>query len=743
MKYLSFFITFLLAGSLAAQNNFDLIPKPTELSVNQGLYNIPSHPVIHVNKDFKEVAELLEEHPAIQTVNISTRKAKKAAIRIIKPTGNTLKPEAYDLEINHNGITITAHDIPQAISGIYTLIQLGYIQENSRQIAFAKITDEPRFGYRGLHLDVSRHYMPLSFIKKYIDLMAIYKFNNFHWHFTDGAGWRIEIKKYPELTDVAAWRAYASINDWWSRGKMFSHKGDPNASGGFYTQEEARELVAYAAKKGINVIPEIEMPAHSEEVFAVYPELSCTGDHTKQGEFCIGNPKTFEFLQDVIDEIIDIFPSKLIHMGGDEANKSHWGKCPKCQALMEKEGLKDLDELQSYAIRRMDNYLQSKGRVLMGWDEIIEGGLSEGATVMSWTGEQNGIKAANMGHDVVMTPITHLYFDYYQADPKTQPPAIGGYTTIERVYSYDPIPEAIAPDKRHHILGAQANLWTEYVSTTGHAEYMVYPRAIALAEVNWIQPEEKDWDDFKKRLQSQYRLLQSFNVNYYRPSYNVNYTNEFNPKDITSTVNLTTEQMYPENIRYTLDGSEPTADSKVYSGPMIFTESQKVKAGYFLGKQQMGLTLDFDVDLHKAIGKEVTYINPYQGYPAQKELTLTNGIRGGYGYGDGQWQGFIKPLDVVVDMGSKQDIQRVGAYFMQLISQGIYMPGEFEVLVSDDKENYTSVGIQVNTISDKVAEQLFERFEIKLDQPVSARYVRVKASNPKRGYMFTDEIMIY
>jgi hexosaminidase len=501
--------------------------------------------------------------------------------------------------------------------------------------------------------------------------------------------------------------------------------------------------VNYASQRGINIIPEIEMPAHSEEVLAVYPHLSCSGRPYTQGEFCIGNPETFVFLKNVLDEVLEIFPSPYIHIGGDEADKSHWKSCPKDQALMQREGLASVDELQSYAIRQMDLYLQSKGRKLIGWDEILDGGLTEGATVMSWRGEDGGIKAANAGHDVIMTPGSHLYFDSYQTDPRTQPEAIGGYLPLNKVYSYDPVPAAIANDKKHHILGAQANIWAEYVPTTEHLEYMVFPRALALAELNWTSAEDKNWSDFHQRLQKHYKILQDLHVNYYRPSYNVTYTNIYDSIRRENRITLATEQIDPKNIRYTLDGTNPQYNSTRYTEPFILTRSARVSARYFMDSLAIGPLLVVDTDIHKAIGKPVLYNSKWDGYAAQGEKTMTNGVQGGLTYHDGQWQGFTGPIDLVVDLQEIQTVREVAMNFMQMIGPGVYMPGELEVLFSDDGKHFKSMGKVNNDISDQDAKLTFKRFALNLDQPKKVRYIQVKASNPKRGYLFTDEIIVY
>ncbi|MCL1666290.1 glycoside hydrolase family 20 protein [Elizabethkingia ursingii] len=730
---------------VSAQNNFDIIPKPSSVSLKNGEYIFPQIVKVSVSPEFANVKPLLSEYSAFkQEKNIvGAKNTNSGDIRIVKDQHNKFAPGAYRLSINSKGIQIEASDIAGAINGVHTFVQLGLLQKDPSRLSFASIEDQPRFSYRGLHLDVSRHFYPFSFLKKYIDLMALYKFNNFHWHLTDGAGWRLEIKKYPELTNKAAWRTHANWKDWWQNGRQYTEQGSPNASGGFYTQKEAKELVKYAADRGINIIPEIEMPGHSEEVLAVYPELSCSGKPYTQSEFCIGNPKTFEFLQNVIDEVLEIFPSKYIHIGGDEADKKHWASCPKDQALMKKEGLKSVDELQSYAIRKMDQYLQSKGRKLIGWDEILDGGLTPGATVMSWRGESGGIAAANAGHDVIMTPGEFLYFDSYQTDPRTQPEAIGGYLPLDKVYSYNPVPAVLKEEKAKHVLGAQANLWAEYIPTTEHVEYMVFPRALALAEVNWTAFENKNIQDFTKRLQSHYKILQQLQVNYYRPSYNIYSIVKFDSSSGTNKVSLVTEQMNPENIRYTLDGKEPTNESLIYKEPFILNQSAKVKAAYFMNAIKTGPVLDLDIDIHKAIGKKVIYNNKWDGYEAQKEQTLTNGVFGGLTYHDKQWQGFTKDVDVVVDFEKKETLNTVAMRFMQIIGPGVYMPGEMKVLVSDDGVAYKEIGIVKNDIPETESKLTFKRFELKLKTSVQARYLKIIAPNTKKGYLFTDEIIIY
>ncbi|SDL68969.1 Beta-hexosaminidase [Sphingobacterium mizutaii] len=741
------FLTCLLPLWLSAQEQeIAIIPRPVKVLSMEGELNLNQKLDLYYTEEFSQVADLVNEIPGIHIGNSElVKKIKKqhqSGIRLFKAEEfDRVDPNGYLIEVDEHGILVKAHSPQAMIPGIYSLVQLSYLND-SKSLPYVRIEDKPRFPYRGMHLDVSRNFMPFNFLKKYIDLLALYKFNYFHWHITDGAGWRLEIKQYPELTKKAAWRTHTLWKDWWNNGRQYVDEGTPNASGGYYTQNQARELVAYAAKRGITIIPEIEMPGHSEEVLAVYPELSCTGIPYTQGEFCLGNEDTYKFLKNVLDEVMAIFPSQYIHIGGDEADKSHWKNCPKCQALMKRDSLKSEEELQSYAIKQMDEYLQSKGRKLIGWDEILEGGLTPGATVMSWRGEEGGIKSANAGHDVIMTPGAYLYFDGYQTDPRTQPEALGGFLPLEKVYSYNPIPEGIQDDKKKHILGAQANVWTEHIPTYQHVEYMAFPRALALSEVVWTDKDSKSWPDFQKRLQQQYKILQKLEVNYYRPSYNVINKVEFDSAQVKNTISLSSEQFKPY-IRYTIDGTEPSKSSTLYNLPIELSKSAVIKAASFLDSARVSPVETIELDIHKAIGKEVIYKTPWEGYPAQGNRTLTNGIKGTLTYQDGQWQGFTKGVDVIVDFERREEIKSVALNFMQIPAPGVYFPGEFTVLVSDNGKSYRELGTVKNQVSTTDPALKFQKFEIKLEKPIMARYIQIKATNPMKGYLFADEIVIY
>ncbi len=375
--------------------------------------------------------------------------------------------------------------------GLQTLIQLTESAGTAGwTVQSTYIEDAPRFDYRGFMMDVSRHFRSKEFVKKQIDVLARYKLNRLHLHLADGAGWRIEIKKYPRLTEFAAWRPQATWKEWWfgENNRKYCEQNDPRAHGGFFTQDDIRELLKYAEERHIVIIPEIEMPAHFEEVLAAYPELSCAGEPYKNDDFCVGNEQTFTFLEEVLTEIMELFPSEYIHVGGDEAGKRAWKTCPKCQQRMKENNLKDVNELQSYLIHRIEVFLNAHGRKLLGWDEIMEGGLAPNATVMSWRGEEGGLNAVRMGHRAIMTPGDYCYLDKYQDAPFSQPEAIGGYLPLSQIYSYNPVPEALTSDEAKLIYGVQANLWAEYIPTDEYYEYMLYPRLLALAEVAWSAP---------------------------------------------------------------------------------------------------------------------------------------------------------------------------------------------------------------------------------------------------------------
>ncbi|RAJ79898.1 hexosaminidase [Chitinophaga dinghuensis] len=749
IKRLACCLTLLAGTSLQIQAqtkpNLDLIPKPSQITPGTGTFKWTKATPIIASKVFEDAARLLADSG--QTIGIvSPYKANSTpvTIQIMHVTANSLPDSnSYKLEVKEGSIGIYARTTTAAINGIQTLLQLRLLQPDMSSIPCVQIQDHPRFGYRGVMLDVSRHFFPISYIKRYLDLMALYKINTFHWHLVDGAGWRLQIKQFPELTDRAAWRYGEGWKEWAAGGKRYANAGDPNAYGGYYTQDDAREIVAYAAQRGITVIPEIEMPGHSEEVLAVYPQLSCSGIPYVNSELCLGNDATYSFLEKVLTEVMAIFPSTYIHIGGDEANKKAWKACPKCQQRIHTEHLKDEHELQSYAVRRMEKFLKSHHRKLLGWDEILEGGLAPEATVMSWRGESGGITAAKAGHDVIMTPGAYCYFDHYQADPATQPEAQGGYLPVEKVYSYNPDPFQPQEPESKHILGVQANIWTELIPNSSHLEYMTYPRLPALAEVAWTNNNQKDFSDFQRRLQSHYLLLQRLYVNYCRPSYTVTIVPSINYDKKETTIRLESQQYQPV-IRYTMDGTAPDQHATRYTGPFSFTGSANITAAVFRDTLLQGKPAVLMADYHLAIGKPVIYKQPYsKSYPAKKEATLTDGYLGTVSYGDSQWQGFDShDMDVVVDMEAVQSLRSVALNFMQLTAVGIYIPADVTVSLSDDGITFGQEIVVKNDVPESQNQLTFKQFRFDLGNRKS-RYIRVKAKNAQHGFLFADEIIVH
>ncbi|MEG0795323.1 MAG: family 20 glycosylhydrolase [Odoribacter sp.] len=722
-----------------------LIPVPEKVSFGEGVFLLDQGVGMEMDEgqELERCGELLnammlgECGYQLQSVK---KRGKMIRLRVEEEATDRVS-ESYRLEITPDGLDIIGGDVKGVFYGIQTLGQLladpQFLDEKEKgwRLPVMQIVDRPAFPYRGLHLDVSRHFFPKEFVMKCIDWMAFYKLNRLHWHLTDAAGWRIEIKKFPELTRRAAWRAKEDYLGWWNGDRRYVTCDSAGAYGGYYTQDEIREVVAYATARQVTVIPEIEMPGHSEEVLAVYPELGCTGKPYRNGEFCVGNEKCFEFVEEVLTEVLALFPSEYIHVGGDEASKAAWKVCPKCQKRIKEEHLKDEAELQSYMVRRVGKWLKSKGRKLIGWDEILEGGLAPEAAVMSWRGEKGGIEAARMGHDVVMTPGAFCYFDSYQADPQTQPYAIGGFTPYLKTYSYHPVPEDLSAEEARHILGAQANVWTEYITTSEHVEYMIFPRLLALAEVVWSPEARRDREDFKRRVEKHVALLRARGVNAFKPSDRVEILTEPEESKQQMKVWFDTERYRPE-IRYRLNDGE----EQVYTKPFYVKDSAVVRAAVYDEGGKGGESM-MRVDYHRGIGHKVAYRTRYSGaYPANKEVTLTDGFRGGLTYSDGRWQGFLANVDVVVDMGRVCDLSYVSAGFMQLIGPGVYLPDYVAVSVSEDGKDFREVARVKNEVAVDKKELVIKDFTMSFQG--RGRYVRLFAKKHS-GFQFVDEIVIY
>ena len=671
------------------QKEIGIIPKPLFQELDKGVFIMDDKVFLVSNPEISEVSDYfktyLEEHYQIE---FDTQKGTK---KIIFTINNAIaNEEGYELKIEEENIFIESKNTRGAFYAVQSLLQLLPLPSdlNSYKIPCLQIKDQPEFTYRGMHLDVGRHFFSVDFIKKYIDLMARLKMNTFHWHLTEDQGWRIEIKKYPKLQEISAYRKETLLGHYNDQ----PHQFDGKPYGGFYTQEQIKEVVAYAKTRQVTIIPEIEMPGHSQAAIAAYPELGCTGEQvevaTKWGVFDeVYCPKesTFKFLEDVIDEVVALFPGKYIHIGGDEAPKTNWKNCAHCQKLIKKEGLKDEHGLQSYFIARMEKYINTKGKQIIGWDEILEGGLAPNATVMSWRGTSGAVQAAKEGHDVILTPGSHCYFDHYQSENENEPLAIGGFLPLEKVYHFNPIPEGLTDKEAIYVLGAQGNVWTEYMQTEKQVEYMAYPRAVALSEVLWSSPEHKNYSDFINRLEQYQKRLDLLEVNYANHIYSVK-GELINSKGNLAYQLSTTSSSYP--IYYSTDESFP---SKLYSTPITVDTSMHVKAVVLNSKKTpLGTVFQQKINLHQGVGAKIS-INkePHPAYNAGGKDALINGISGNNKrYGDKEWLGFSgEDIIVTIEFDNPKNIKTISTRFYNGKGQWIYAPNEigFSFYLEDGK----------------------------------------------------------
>lgn len=623
---------------------------------------------------------------ALPTVSLDA-----SALQAIRTASYSLSDEGYTLDVSAEGIRI---DAPTALGRLRARQTLEQLADEKGRLPICHIEDAPAYAWRGAMLDLSRHYFPLSYLKRQIDVLSRYKVNRLHLHLTDAAGWRMEIKRYPRLTSFAAFRTFDSWKTWWNGRDEFGGVDDPlrrkymdegadGACGGYYTQDELRGLVEYAAQRGITIVPEIEMPAHSEEVLTAYPELSCTHEPYKQADFCPGSVATYDFLEHVLEEVMEVFPSQYIHVGGDEAAKASWGSCPLCQKKMSELGITELHGLQSNLIAHMGKFLEAHGRQLIGWDEVIDKNLSKNTTVMVWRSADFAADAVRNGYDVILSPGTHCYLDFYQDAPDRQPEAIGGFTTLEKVYSFVPGDNLSASERAAHVKGVQGNLWAEYVPTPAHAEYMLYPRMLALAEIGWNGTAVKDYPSFRRRALKEVRYLRANGVNAFDLDHEVG------------------------------DRAETQTDVK-----------------------------------HLARGCRVTYAPEAhyytKAYAAAGDVSMTDGKRGGWNNNDGRWQGFIDGkqyrFDVTIDLGAAKRFSTVQTDFMQMCGPEIFYPEEYVVSVSDDGENFTELG-RMRRESKRTVNPEVSTFSV--NKKARARYIRVQATpSAFGGWLFADEVVV-
>lgn len=761
-------MAFLLPSTAAGQTaDFNIIPRPQQVNVsNDAPFTLSAKTVISLgtnNQDMKRNANMLASYIEQATgIRPAVGKGKNGATIILTIDKTIANAEGYKLDADAKQIRISGASAAGVFYGIQTLrksLPLVNGKASKVSIPAVHITDAPRFAYRGTHLDVSRHFVTADSVRQFIDMLALHNINRFHWHLTDDQGWRIEIKKYPLLTQIGSKRAQTVIGH-------NSGKYDGKPYSGFYTQKQIRDIVKYAADRYITIVPEIDLPGHMQAALAAYPDMGCTGGPyevwqkwgVSDNVLCAGNDKTLTFIDNVLKEITQLFPSKYIHVGGDECPKTQWQKCPKCQArikalnLEAKDGHSAEERLQSYIITHASNYLKSLGRNTIGWDEILEGGLAEGATVMSWRGESGGIAAAKQHHDVVMTPNSYLYFDYYQSlDKANEPLAIGGYLPLETVYSYEPMPKELTADEARHIIGVQANIWTEYMPTFKQMQYMALPRLAALSEVQWSQPALKDYTNFTNRLTKFTHLYDRLGYNYAKHLYNVAIHVDSDNKWREILIHMTTAGN--AEIRYTLDSTEPTANSTLYTGAIVLQKSAKIRAAAFRDGKRSSVTSQ-DISFNKATACPVELLQPtHKNYTYKGGATLTDGLLGDKGFGTGRWLGFSgNDLEAVIDLKQNTDVSSVSLNTCVDKGSWIFDARNIEVSVSADGKSFTKVASKsLPALEEQTPDNIYT-YELTFPQ-TTTRYVKVTATSEhnipewhggkgKPAFLFVDEISV-
>lgn len=745
----------LFSFSAAAQVSLPLVPMPVSLKQSAGSVQIdPTTLLVAKGESQTATAALLNEYLQqqngfkLRTSATASVNKPNIVLTIAKGKG---KPEGYQLVSNKSGIKITGNDAAGLFYGMQTLLQLleptpekGTTQ---LEVPYLQIDDYPRFGYRGMHLDVARHFSSVDFLKRYIDYLSFHKFNTFHWHLTDDQGWRIEIKKYPLLTQVGGCREQTLV------GRYGSEKYDEKKYCGFYTQEQIKDVVRYATARHITVIPEIEMPGHALAALSAYPEFGCTKGPYKAAitwgvfddVFCAGNDGTFNFLENVLSEVMALFPSKLIHIGGDESPKTRWKKCPDCQQRIKNEKLKDEHELQSYFITRIEKFVNSKGRNIIGWDEILEGGLAPNATVMSWRGEEGGITAAKQKHNVIMTPGGWLYFDHNQSSNEDSV-TFGGFNPLDKVYGYEPIPAALNEEQAKYILGAQANMWREYMTNDKKTEYMLFPRMSALSEVLWSPKEKRNWQNFQQRIPAIFDRYKIWKANYSTAYYDLQTkvipygknkiawelkTNLSNGKIV---YNFGPEKSMTVNYAQPI---EVTGRGALYAA---LTDSNNVILGNWTHQAFF---------VNKATGKNIKLATgPSSGYLGSGAFTLVDGVQNTVGMPkSSQFLGFAgKDLEAVVDMEMIQPISSITLHVFEQQASWIYRPQSVSFFVSNDGNNFEPLETLTNNEQSK-------KLLYKTTKPLQARYIKIVAKNAgmiaegnpgagHKAWLFVDEIVV-
>jgi hexosaminidase len=763
------FLVCLVHISLVAQK-LNIIPAPVSAKINSGNFILSAKTKIVLNDSGEKFsADFLNDYlQKIYGFKLEISNDEKENFIRFNTLRFIQKPENeghYTLNIKEDNINIEGDSYQGTFYGMQSLLQLFPGKaEKQFSIPCAAVNDYPRFAYRGLHLDVARHFFPVEFVKKYIDYIALHKMNTFHWHLTDDQGWRIEIKKFPELLTTAAYRNGTIIGRYPGKGN------DGIRYGGYYTQEEIKDVVKYAAERYITVIPEIEMPGHASAAIAAYPELSCfpdeptkapaqtawsgpkTGKQVQQAwgvfpdVFCAGNENTFKFLEGVIDEVLELFPSTYVHIGGDESPKDNWKRCSKCQQIIKDNKLKDEHELQSYFIQRMEKYINSKGRQIIGWDEILEGGLAPNATVMSWQGEKGGIEAAKQKHNVIMTPGNYMYLDHSQSKYEDSV-TIGGFTPLEEVYSYEPIPKELTAEQGKYILGAQGNVWTEYMKNTKKVEYQILPRISALSEILWSPKESRNYIDFEKRMPKQFNRYELWGANYSKAYYNIKAS--ITPTKNNDGIMWTLESKSQGNI---FVSNKKTNSGLKYAEPLMINGSGELEAAVVEDKKVIS-TLKQSFLFNKATGRTITLTTPPSTtYPGNGgAFGLVNATTSDRGFNSPEWFGWLdKDMEAVIDLGTSQPVTTVAINVWKQEPSYIYLPKSVVVYTSSNGKDWTQPSTENPVNNTWINER---KITVALPSNTNARFIKVVATNlgtipegkpgaGRKAWLFVDEIEV-
>ena len=761
-----------ISCSTAVEEHISVVPYPNEVNIKGGTFNAAGADIRFsddLDQASQNVIRTFADQLGLVTGQASTLNGTGASTSFNFICEASMPEEAYTLNINNKTATVKASSLRGFNYAIQTIKQMlpaeifGKTEAADKDWALqcVEIKDEPRFGYRGMHMDVSRHFFDMDMVKKYLDVMEIHKLNTLHWHLTDDQGWRVEIKQYPLLTEIGSIRKETLVGHL-HRGEGV-YDGTRYGEGCWFSQEQVKEIIDYAAAKGIEIIPEIDLPGHMLAALAAYPQYGCTGGpYDVWGRWgiaddvlCAGNEETMVFLENILAEIAALFPSEYVHIGGDECPKVRWEKCPKCQAKIKELGLEDKNGfkaehyLQSYVMNRMTSFLEKQGKKIIGWDEILEGEVADNAIVMSWRGTAGGIKAAQMGHDAIMTPNSFFYLDYYQSlDTAKEPLAIGGYLPVETCYSYEPYAENMTDEEKAHILGVQANLWTEYIATNEHLEYMLLPRMAALSEVQWCQPQTKSWERFLDSADDFCAIYDVAGYNYSKRIFDVRGSVSVENNQVL--VHLEAQGDTP--VRYTTDGTEPTEESALYEGPVAITGTCTFTAKAFRPGLD-GALYKKDFNAHKAMAKDITVnAEPHKNYRGGLPYILIDGMRGPGDFHSKEWSGWrVEPFDIVLDMnGETYSSMTLSTTVVKY--DDIFNPAYISVYTSDNGKDFTEVAkaeYPVEAESEPNGPK-----EYTLEFPVtSSRYLKVVAdaipAKPdwherpgSKGFLFIDEVIV-